>query len=70
LLMELGHYLEWAQPAKNIATISSTVVQIAQPFPDGLSFTPPASNINGASYRAFFIWACGFGVTVVVRLRR
>jgi bla regulator protein blaR1 len=70
LLMELGHHLEWAQPAQKIATIPSTVAQIAQPFPDGMALTLSTPNtVNWLVVAGCFTWACGFGVIVLIRLR-
>src|SRR5580700_8250798 len=45
LLLSLGRELQtWVPAAKTIApdTVSFTIVQMAQPFPDTASFVPPA----------------------------
>lgn len=68
--MELGRHLEWAQSAQKIATISSRVVQISQPFPDAMPFTPSAPDTSHWLFIALcFVWACGFGAIVLMRLR-
>jgi bla regulator protein BlaR1 len=72
LLMTFGSQLEWAPAAKKIArqAVSSTMVQIAQPFPDNLSFVPAKHDATDwIPIILLGVWACGFGTIALVRLR-
>jgi bla regulator protein blaR1 len=72
LLMAFGSQLEWAPVTKKIArqAVSSTMVQIAQPFPDNLSFVPTIHGaIDWISIILFSVWACGLGTIALIRLR-
>jgi bla regulator protein BlaR1 len=72
LLMVFGSQLDWAPVAKKIArqTVSSTMVQIAQPFPDTLSFLPTVHGANDwIPIILLSVWACGLGAIALIRLR-
>jgi bla regulator protein BlaR1 len=63
LLMVFGSQLDWAPVAKKIArqTVPSTMVKIAQPFPDTLSFVPTLRGANDwIPVLLLSVWACGW----------
>jgi bla regulator protein BlaR1 len=73
LLLSLGSQLEsWAPAAKKIATetVSFTVVQIAQPFPDAASVVPSISAGTDWTLIAILtVWLCGFAAIAFTLLR-
>src|SRR5437868_13679070 len=62
LLMSLGSRLEWAPPARTIATASvSTMVQFTQPFPETVSFVPSTAVVSGwVPMTILGVWVLGF----------
>jgi beta-lactamase regulating signal transducer with metallopeptidase domain len=72
LLLSLGSHLRWAPAAKTIATdtISITIVQMAQPFPDISSFVPPPQGtVHWVPLAISGVWVCGFGVVALTLFR-
>jgi bla regulator protein BlaR1 len=72
LLTSLGSHLGWAPAAKKIVTqaISFTMAQVAQPFPDTLSFLPSTPRTaDWFPVTILIVWACGFGVIALLRLK-
>jgi len=72
LLMSLGSHLEWAPAAAKIATpsVSFTMVQITQPFPDTLPLAPsPRGTHDWVPYAILGVWACGFSGVALMRFR-
>lgn len=63
LLMSVGSRLEWA-PAANAAAAPDfelAIEQVAQPFPETVSFTPrQEGNRDWLPPAIFSVWACGF----------
>jgi uncharacterized protein (TIGR03435 family) len=58
--------------AKEVAapTVSHAMVQITQPFPDTLSFTPSATYATHWIFIALLgVWACGFAAIALMRFR-
>ena len=79
LLMTLGRRLESVPAAQEIATqiaavsVSATVEQITEPFPDVVSIVPAASDravaANWIPLAIPGIWALGFGAIALMRFR-
>lgn len=76
LLMSLGSYLEWALGARKITTqlaapsVSFTMVQIAQPFPDELPLAPSMRGAGDWVLIAILgVWGCGFSGVALIRFR-
>jgi uncharacterized protein (TIGR03435 family) len=74
MLISLGSRPELAPVAKTIAApaVSSTIVQIAQPFPDAFVAPRPASPaaaVDWAPRIVIGIWFAGIGVIALMRLR-
>jgi bla regulator protein BlaR1 len=74
LLMDLGRHLHSVSAAKTIAVkmeaVSLTIAQMSQPFPGTSSSAPPArGDVHWAGIAAVVIWACGFGLIALMRLR-
>jgi len=77
LLIGLGTRVWDALPSGKTAAslaapaISSTIVQITQPFSDGLAFAPPAAQhtTNWPLIALVTIWACGFLAITLMRFR-
>ncbi len=74
LLMSLGSHLEWMPTAKIAPqTVSFTVVQITQLFPDTLSFAPSTPSTAFwfpiAILGLWGLWVCGLGMIALVRFR-
>ncbi len=74
LLLDLGRHLHSVSAAKTIAVqvqaVSLTIAQMSQPFSDTSSSSPPArGGIHWAGIAAIIIWACGFGLIALMRLR-
>jgi uncharacterized protein (TIGR03435 family) len=73
-LMGIGSHLGWAPIARTVVTpsLSFTMEQITQPFPNAL---PPALPISGSTVDwvplsiigVFFVWLCGFGAIALMR---
>lgn len=71
LLMSLGSRFEWA-PAANTAApaVSLAIEQVAEPFPEGVSFAPPTKDGRDWVPAAILaLWACGFAAIALIRLR-
>jgi bla regulator protein blaR1 len=71
-LMSLGSRLGWAPAAQAIATqaVSFTMVEVAKPFPETLSFTSTAPHTTGWLLIAILgVWVCGFGVIALIRCK-
>jgi len=72
LLMSLGSYLKWTPAATTVATSAVTlaIVQITQPFPDTASFvSSKPAGLDWTPVAMLTLWACGFAVIVLIRLR-
>ncbi|HEY1949832.1 MAG TPA: M56 family metallopeptidase [Bryobacteraceae bacterium] len=73
LLMDLGRHLHSVSAAKTIAVqvqaVSLTIAQMSQAFPDTSSSSPPARGDIHWAGAAVIIWACGFGLIAVMRVR-
>jgi bla regulator protein blaR1 len=72
LFMSLGSQLQWTPAARTIATpaVSSAIEQVAEPFPETITFVPLAPATS--DWRPIAIlsaWAVGFAVIAFVRLR-
>src|SRR5580704_4649182 len=63
LLMSLGSRFEWKPAADNIASpaVSLAIEQVAEPFPEGVSFAPPTEGgRDWIPVAIFAAWASGF----------
>jgi uncharacterized protein (TIGR03435 family) len=72
LLMSLGSRFEWAPAANNTAApaVSLAIEQVAEPFPEAVSFAPPATgNRDWIPAAVFAVWASGFAAIALIRLR-
>jgi uncharacterized protein (TIGR03435 family) len=72
LLMSLGSHLQWAPPARMIATpvVSSTVVQFTQPFPETVSYVlSTAGSRDWVPMTILGVWICGFAAVGLMRFR-
>ena len=72
LLMSLGSHLQWTRAAEKIATetVSSTMVQITQPFADTRSFVPSAPGpVDWTPIAMLGVWVCGFVGVTLMRFR-
>src|SRR6267154_463342 len=60
LLMNVGSHLEWVPAAKKISTpaVSFAIEQIAQPFPDSVSFVSSTSATNNWAPLRFSGYGC------------
>ncbi|HTB15849.1 MAG TPA: TIGR03435 family protein [Bryobacteraceae bacterium] len=70
LLMSLGSRFE--RPANTIATpaVSLAIEEVAEPFPEAVSFAPAAPGTRDWTPIAFFaVWACGFLAIALIRFR-
>lgn len=72
LLMSLGHDLLGRLAAGKIATpsLSGTIVQITQPFPETMTLASAARHaIHWIPIVILGVWACGFAAVVLTRFR-
>jgi bla regulator protein BlaR1 len=73
VLMNVGSRLGWTPAAKSVATpaVSFAVEQIALPFSHTLPVVPSAGGVTTAwiPLVAAGLWACGFGVILLIRLQ-
>jgi len=72
LLMSLGSRFEWAPAANNTAApaVSLAIEQVAEPFPEAVSFAPPVKgNRDWLPAILFAVWASGFAAIALIRLR-
>jgi len=72
LLMSLGSRFEWSPAANRIATpaVSYAIEQVAEPFPETVSFAAPTTGARDWVPTAIFaMWACGFAVIALIRFR-
>ncbi len=73
LLMSLGSHFQWtpaARPAAPVsAALSTSLVEIAQPFPETAPFEPSAPRSIDWSIVIIGVWLCGSVVIALMRLR-
>jgi bla regulator protein blaR1 len=72
LLMSLGSHFQWAPAVNDVTTpaVSQAIEEIAQPFPETVSFTTPSRGTRDWIPLAIFaVWACGFAAIALIRFR-
>ena len=71
LLISAGSHVEWAPAAQAAIPVASvTMVQLAQPFPETISFAPsPAGTTDWVPMTMLGVWGCGFAAIAWIRLR-
>jgi len=72
LLMSLGSHWQWAPAAESVTVpaVSIAMLQVAEPFPEGLPSVPGAPDTVAWPLMAMLgVWALGFAAVALTRLR-
>jgi uncharacterized protein (TIGR03435 family) len=70
LLMSLGSRFEWTPASAPSPAVSLAMEQVTEPFPQTVTFAAQAPGArNWAPIALVTLWACGFAVIALIRLR-